>query len=479
MRLRFVMGIMGALTAVLGLSMLAPLVVALIDGDGTALPFIVTIALTFVVGSALFFPNRGFRHEINLREGMFIVAASWAMACLIGALPFWFSGSIHTFTDCFFESTSGFTTTGSTILTTFEHLPRSILFWRSFTHWLGGMGIVVLSIAILPLIGVGGLQLFRAEVPGPTADKIRPRIAETARILWLVYVAFTVAETLLLRWGGMDWFDAFCHTFGTLATGGFSTKHASIGHFNPFIQYVVAVFMMLAGVNFALHYAALRGDWRAFWRDTEFRVYMTVLGGVSAMVFLFLAFQGGGAEESIRHALFQVVSLVTTTGYCTTDYELWPFGAQGLLLLMLFVGGCTGSTGGGIKVMRHTMLIKQAYSELFLLVHPRAVKVPKYGRTVVQQSVMRSIWSFFFIYMGIFGIGTVVMASLGMDLLSAPMAVIACLGNIGPGFGTVGPMDNFAHIAPAGKWFLSLCMVTGRLEVYTVLVLFSPAFWKK
>lgn len=481
MRWKFVAGILGAFTFVLGLVLALPMLVALIYRESCAGGFALSMLVATIVGGAVWLSFRRYREEINLKEGLFIVAGAWFFACLFGALPFYFCGVFDNFTDCFFETCSGFTTTGATVLTDIEAQQKGILFWRSFTHWLGGMGIIVLSIAILPLIGVGGMQLFRAEVPGPTADKIKPRIAETARILWLVYVGLSVFETLLLMLGGMDFFDALCHTFGTMATGGFSTKNASIGHYDSsYIHYVIAIFMFLAGVNFALHFAAVRGNFKAYLKDNEFRIYTSIIVVMTIMGSLVLIFQTDkSVSVSIRDTFFQIVAFITTTGYSTSDYELWPFGGQILLLILMFVGGSTGSTGGGVKVMRHVLMFKQAYNELYMLVHPHAVRVIKYGKTTVSPAVMRSIWSFLFLYLFLFALASIIMGMLGHDPLTATTTVASAIGNIGPGFGHIGPTENYAHFGVAAKWLLSMCMLIGRLEVYTVVILFAPAFWRK
>ncbi len=481
MRWKFVAGILGAFTFALGLLLGVPTLVAMIYGESCVYGFAWSMLITMAVGAVFWLVFRRHKEEINLREGMFIVAGAWFLACCFGALPFYFCGVFDNFTDAFFETCSGFTTTGATVMTDIEIHQKGILFWRSFTHWLGGMGIIVLSIAILPLIGVGGMQLFRAEVPGPTADKIKPRIAETARILWLVYVGLSVFETLLLMLGGMELFDALCHTFGTMATGGFSTKNASIGHYDSsYIHYVISIFMFLAGVNFALHFAAVRGNIRAYFRDTEFRIYTAIVVAMSAMGAVVLIVQTDtSVAHGIRDSIFQILSFITTTGYGTANYEIWPFGAQILLLLLMMIGGSTGSTGGGIKIMRHAMMFKQAYNELYLLVHPRAVRVIKYGKKPVNRAVISSIWSFLFLYLLLFAIASLIMGMLGHDPLTACTAVAATIGNIGPGFGAVGPAENYAHFQPFAKWLLSICMLIGRLEVYTVVILFAPAFWKK
>ena len=489
MRFNLIAGVLGAFLTFLGLIMLTPAVFSLAFGETETLPgILLAAAATMGTGLLLWASFRVGKKEITTREGLIIVAGAWILACLFGALPYLFCGVFPRFTDCYFECTSGFTTTGATVLTKIEGLPRSLLFWRALTHWLGGMGIIVLSVAILPLIGVGGMSLFRAEVPGPVADKIKPRIAETARTLWIIYIILSLVEWILLMVGGMDLHEALCHTFATMATGGFSTRNLSIESFHsPFLEWVITVFMFTAGVNFALHFAVLRSGFKGYWRNTEFRVYLVVVlvSVLLATVVLRLEVYGT-LGESVRYGAFQVNTILSTTGFTTADYEVWPSGLQMLLLILMFVGGCTGSTGGGIKVMRIWLMAKHAYNELYLLVHPRAVRPLTYGTSTVSPQVMRSIWSFFFIFMVVFFAGSLVLTLLElhpdyerMDPLSAMSAVVACLGNVGPALGSVGPHDNYAHVPLLGKWVLILCMLLGRLEIYTIIILFVPEFWRK
>jgi trk system potassium uptake protein TrkH len=362
-----------------------------------------------------------------------------------------------------------------------EALPRGILFWRSMTQWLGGMGIILLSIAILPLLGVGGMQLFKAEVPGPVYDKLSPRIKDTAKTLWLVYLLFSLLEFVLLKVGGMSFFDAACHTFTTLATGGFSTRNLSVGAYNSaYIDGVITLFMILAGINFALHYRFLLGDFRGFYKDTEFHFYIGAL--LFATLFVAWNLWGGVYRDlgtALRHAAFQVASIMTTTGYGTADYETWPYVLQLVLVLLMFLGGMAGSTGGGMKIVRIQVLIKQSYRELYQLIHPHAIVPVKLRGVIISKGIIASIWRYFFIFIFILVLGSAVMGFLGLDLITAFTSVLTCLANVGPGLGGVGPTDNFAAIPALGKWVLSLCMLIGRLEVYTVLVLFLPEFWRK
>jgi len=472
--------ILGALLLFLAAALLLPLGCALLYGDGTAWAFLGSAAICAVTGAGLFIRFRSER-DLSVREGFAIVSFGWLAFALFGALPYVLSGGIPSYVDAFFEAMSGFTTTGSTILSNIEALPPSLLLWRSFTQWLGGMGIIVLSLAILPMLGVGGMQLFKAEVPGPTADRLTPRIQDTAKLLWGVYLLLSAIELGLLMAGNLSFFDALNHTFTTMATGGFSTKNASVAAFNSaYVDWVITVFMFLAGVNFSLHYLALRGRIGDFWRNEEFRFYLWLtLGGTLLLTLFNLAGPYTSIGDSLRYSAFQVVSIMTTTGYATADYELWAVFCQYLLVACMFIGGCAGSTGGGMKVARILLLFKHAHVQIYRLIHPRAVRLVKLGNRPVDKEVMQAILGFFALYIGIFVSASLVMAALGMDLVSGGSAVVTALGNVGPGLGSVGPVQHFGHVHPAGKLVLALCMLLGRLELFTVLVLFIPSFWRK
>jgi len=483
MRWQYVLHVIGALVACVGLTMLWPLCWGLYYGDAGCMSLTLAMLTTVLSGVGLFFVfRRKNKQGISHREGMAIVALGWFAAGVFGGLPFLFSGTFPGLVDCVFESLSGFTTTGSSVLSDIEALPRSILFWRSLTHWLGGMGIIVLSLAILPFLGVGGMQLYKAEVPGPVPDKLKPRIKDTAMVLWKVYVLFSALETVLLMFGGMDLFDALCHTFGTMATGGFSTKNTSVAYFDSaYIDYVITVFMFIAGVNFSLHYLLLKGNPKALLKDPEFRTFATLFGVFVLVLTIFVYVEGNydNPSDAFRYTSFQVASILTTTGYATADYELWPGICQGILLFCMFVGGCAGSTGGGMKVMRIMLIMKQSYQEIFRLIHPRAVSHVKMGRRPVPDDVISGVWGFFVLWLGLFVLCAFVVASTGTDVVSSFAAALACIGNIGPGIGTVGPTENYAHFSDLAKWTLTLCMVLGRLEIYTVVILFVPEFWRK
>jgi trk system potassium uptake protein TrkH len=418
---------------------------------------------------------------IYQREGMAIVALGWTLVGLFGALPFFFGDGFHSFTDAFFESVSGFTTTGASILTDIESVPRGLLFWRSFIQWLGGMGIIVLSVAILPFLGVGGMQLYKAEVPSPVPDKLKPRIRDTAMIMWKVYLLISAAQVFFLLLGGLSLYDALCHTFTTMPTGGFSTRNASVAAYGSgYIDGVIVFFMILAGINFSLHYQFLRGKSLAFWRDPECRFFLATIVLLTLLVTWDLwRTLYAGMGEALRYAVFQVVSILTTTGFATADYEQWPAMSQLILLVCMFVGASAGSTGGGMKCLRIMLSFKYCYRELFCLVHPHAVTHVKIAGKRVPEEVMRSVMGFIALYLGIFVVASIVLAGLGVDFTTSFSAVAATLGNIGPGFGTIGPVENFAHLPMPGKWLLIWCMLVGRLEIFTVIILLVPEFWRK
>jgi trk system potassium uptake protein TrkH len=480
MNITLTLRILGALLLFLAIALLIPLPFSWYYQDGAASAFVISAVISASCGSLMFCVFRA-ETDLSVREGFAVVTFGWTVFALFGALPFVFSGAVPSYINAFFETMSGFTTTGSTILTDIEALPPSLLLWRSLTQWLGGMGIIVLSLAILPMLGVGGMQLFKAEVPGPTADRLKPRIQDTAKLLWGVYVLLTGVEVILLMAGGMSFFDSINHSFATMATGGFSTRNASIAAYNSaYIDWVITLFMFLAGVNFSLHYLALRGKLRDFIRNEEFLFYtcLTMIG-----ILLIVLFNMGNIYpnffDNLRFSAFQFVSIMTTTGFGTADYELWPVLCQYLLVFSMFIGGCAGSTGGGIKVARILLLFKHAQVQMFRLIHPRAVRLVKLGERPVDKEVMQSILGFFALYMGVFVTASFIMAGLGMDIPSAGASVIATLSNIGPGLGTVGPVDNFAHVPAIGKLVLASCMLLGRLELFTVLVLVFPSFWRK
>lgn len=488
---KVVLGVLGAFIFFLGFALLLPAGIDLIYEENTWHSFLVSALMAFGLGGLLWYFFRP-KEELRVREGFMIVSLTWITLSLVGALPFMLSGIVDSYTDAVFETMSGLTTTGSTILggTTsdgltnpaIEDLPKSFLFWRSLAHWLGGMGIIVLSIAILPLLGVGGMQLFQAESPGPTTDKLTPRVQETAKLLWVVYVAITFVEFLML-WlhPSMDWFDSVNHAMATLATGGFSTKNASIQGFDSaYIDWVITFFMFLAGINFAMHYRLLRGDISTFFSNREFRFYSLVtflaIAGLSLTLW---AFNNYPILDALRYGAFQAVAIITTTGFGTDDYELWYSFATFLLFILFFTGGCAGSTGGGIKMVRWMIMIRNTFREIKQIIHPKAVLPIRIGDQTISQNIQRTVLSFFILYIVIFAIGSLIISLFGYDIMSSMGASISALGNIGPGWGEFGPTDNFAKLPYIGKWVLILLMMVGRLEIFTVMILFSPAFWKQ
>ncbi|MCD6292600.1 MAG: TrkH family potassium uptake protein [Deltaproteobacteria bacterium] len=481
---KIVLRIISYLLLIVCVFMLTAIAVALHYREfSVALAFFQPVAVTSLIAAGFLFTVRNSsRSNPSFKDGFLFVAGGWGIVALLGALPFYLSGTIPLFCDAYFETISGFTTTGASILTEIQSLPKAILYWRSLTHWLGGMGIVVLTVAILPLLGVGGLQLVKAEAPGPTVDKITPRIAETAKYLWYIYLGMTVLETLLLMGGGMVFFDALTHTFGTVATGGFSTKNSSVAFFNSsYIDWVITFFMVAAGMNFVLHFRLLTGNVKSLFRNTELKAYLLIFALATLLIACKLHFAAvySSFADALRYAAFQVASILTTTGYATADYEKWPYMAQAVLFLLMFVGGCSGSTGGGIKVIRIVALFKQAMNEMKYLIHPKAIFPLRLSGQVVRKNIVYAISGFFFLYISILLLVTFVVTLAGVDLLSALTTALATVGNIGPGFGIVGPTHNYAHFPDMVKWVLSFAMLAGRLELYTVLVLFTPMFWKR
>lgn len=480
MNIQLVINLLGRCLICLGTIMVLPLLWAVYyqGPDQTALFY--SIVITLISGLVVFSvtPKKG---EIRYREGFAVVTFGWLLASLYGTLPFLLSGVCTTFPDAFFESMSGFTTTGASILIDVEAIPKGILFWRSLTHWLGGMGIIVFLVAILSHLGVGANQMFRAEVPGPVAEKITPRVSEAAKILWLTYLLMSVVLTALLCLFGMSFFDALCHTFGTLATGGFGIKNASVGFYDsPGIQWSITIFMFLSGTNFALYYQALRGrSLKAFWHSDEFRFYSAVVLAATTLIAIYIRPFYDAAEPLIRAAAFQVVSIITTTGFSSTDFNQWAPAAQAILVTLMFVGGCSGSTSGSMKVGRILILIKQSAVEIRKLIHPRAVFSLKMEGKSLPENLVLNVLQFFFLYIIIAVLATIIMAATGLDLVSAFTSVAATLGNVGPGLGAVGPANNYAMISGFGKILLSILMLLGRLEIYTVLVLFSISFWRR
>ncbi len=452
-------------------------------------PIIYASVITAAVGATFNLSFKNCNKDIGKREGYFIVSIVWVVFSLFGCLPFIISGSIPSLADAFFETMSGFTTTGASILNDIESVPKGLLLWRSTTQWLGGMGIIVLSLAILPILGIGGMQLYAAEVPGPTKDKIHPKVKDTAQRLYAIYVLFTLLETGLLMLGEMSFYDAINHSLTTMATGGFSVYNTSLVEATPYIQYIVTLFMFIAGVNFTLSYFALHGRFKLVWMNEEFRYYLFITLAFVGLIFGTLVLHTFRfspenlnlvyLEQTFRDTIFQVVTLCTTTGFATADYLTWTPLVVALCFMLMFFGGSAGSTSGGMKTVRIVLLAKHAYLEFKRLIHPNAIIPLRLSNNVVSQKIITNVLAFIVIFMIVFVLGVLIMSGLNYDLETSMGAVIACLGNIGPGIGKVGPMDNFSFFCDTGKWFLSFLMLCGRLELFTVLILFSPDFWRK
>jgi len=481
MRLRRVLGIVGMAVFFMGASMLGSMLVGIVYADGSAGAIAVSAIISMILGAVLVgqYHQRD-EADLTIKDGFGIVGFTWIGVSLVGALPFILSGSIADFSLAFFEAASGLTTTGSTILEDIEALPEGILFWRSFLHWVGGMGIIVLSVAILPYLGLGGMQLFKAESPGPTKDKLRPRIQQTATLLWGVYLLITVLCMALLKLAGMDWFEASTHTFGTVATGGFSTYNASVGHFrDPLIEYIIIFFMLICGMSFAIHYRALSGRLDSYLRSQELRLYITVIFAATFIIYFSRTDERLPLEQDLRECLFQVVSIVTTTGFGTADFERWKPVAQVVLLALMVIGGCAGSTGGGFKVVRILMLAKYLKISLNQQLHPSGVFVIKLDGKRVKREVIQNILGFVMVALCVLIGATFLLSVTGVDILTGFTAALSCLCNIGPGLGDVGPTENFSGIPTPGIWVLSFCMIMGRLEVFSILILFLPETWRR
>jgi len=474
--------ILGILLMIISVSMLPPILVSYWYGDGATMPFFLAFLSTLIAGLLLWLPVKSFKKEMRLRDGFIVVAMYWLVLGLSGSLPLILSATpALSITDAVFESMSGLTTTGATVITGLDDLPKSILYYRQQLQWLGGMGIIVLAVAILPMLGIGGMQLYRAETPGPMKDnKLTPRITETAKALWYIYLGLTIACALAYWAAGMSAFDAIGHSFSTVAIGGFSTHDASIGYFNSAaIEMVAVVFMILAGVNFSLHFLAWRNiSLKPYFADSEFKVYIKVLILVALITSMYLYITGTYMGwDAIHNGVFQAVSIGTTTGFTTAEYHNWPGFLPALLLLASFIGGCAGSTGGGMKVIRILLLFKQGMREVVRLIHPNAQVLVKVGGQVLEERVIDAVWGFFSLYVVSFTIMALLLAASGLDLVTAFSAVAACMNNLGPGLGDVG--SHYGDINDIAKWILCFAMLLGRLEIFTLLVLLTPAFWRK
>ena len=489
MNLKTILNILAAMLVLTGLTMILPALIAWGYNEPDLAGHLKSSAICVLIGFPVWFFTRKNR-SLNSKDGFVIVTLAWILVALAGAQPFYLTGAIPNFTDAWFESMSGVTTTGASIIGNIEtlpnlvngieSLPHGVLFWRSFIQWIGGMGIIVFTIAILPLLGVGGVQLFKAEVPGPVADKIRPRVREAAKILWMVYVGFTFVQVLLLGLAGMPWFDSVCHALTTMPTGGFSTQNASIAAYsNPLIHYIIIFFMFVAGVNFTLHFRAITGNYKVHLKDYEFRVYLSIICIATLLIFFNISSANSDwSHNSFLISLFESLAMLTGTGYAIADYELWPFFSQHLLLIIMFFGAMGGSTSGGMKIARIILLIKYAATETRRMLHARAIIPIRIGDRFISDEVVRNTLGFSLIYLSIFVLTAFVLTAFNLDLLSAIGASASAIGNVGPAFGAFGPTDSYALLHPIGKWMLTICMLLGRLEIFTIMVLFSRTFWK-
>lgn len=479
MNFRIVLKSLGIVLICEAICMLPSLLVAVIYGDGDTLSFLISITLLLISGFLMTL-IRPKNRIIYARDGFGIVSIGWFLISLFGALPFYFSGAIPSFVDCFFETVSGFSTTGASILSQVEGLPRGILFWRSFTHWIGGMGILVLTLAVLPSVG-GNIYIMQAESPGPSPGKLVPKMAQTAKIMYTMYIVLTLVLIIALLIAGMPLYDTFIHAFGTAGTGGFSNKNISVGAYNSVpIEMTLSFFMLVFGVNFTIYYTLLKGNIKSIFKDEELRLYLSVVA--VAIILITLNTYGkvfGSVWEALRHSIFQVSSIITTTGYSSTDFNTWPIFSKTIIMILMLFGACAGSTAGGIKNIRIVLLFKIARRELGKVLHPKSVHTVKIGGKAVDEGILTGVEMFFFMYMAILCLATLVISIDCSDFETAASSVITTIGNVGPGLGMTGPMSNFSWYSDFSKLVFSLCMIIGRLEIYPVLLLFMPTFWKK
>ena len=478
---------LGFLLLINGSFMFLSALLSFLYSDGITVQLTASGLIVSLVGLVLLFLNRKHDKLINKREGYLVVVLGWLLMIFSGTTPYILTETIDGFSNIFFETTSGYTATGATIINDVEILPEGILFWRSITHWLGGMGMIVFAIAILPLLGIGGMQLFSAESPGPSTDKLHPRITDTAKRLWLIYVSYTIIETICLYFAGMSFFDAINHSMSNIASGGFSTKNSSLGYWNsnPMIQYIVIFFMFIAGTNFVLSYYGFKFNFRKILKDEEFKTYSSLIILFTLFVALSLYLSddsvladSNNLENILRHSLFQVVSIITTTGFVTADYTSW--GPLILLLFfgMMFLGGSAGSTSGGFKIMRHLLIIKNGLLQFRKILHPNAIIPLRYNTSSVSNQIIYNILGFFIIYILSFILGTIVFAILGLDFVSALGVSASSLGNVGPSIGSFGPMNTFSELSFLAKWWSCFLMLLGRLELFTVIIILTPYFWR-
>ncbi|MRT91579.1 TrkH family potassium uptake protein [Ancylomarina sp. 16SWW S1-10-2] len=480
MNFKFVLNILGRMLLILSIFMttIIPWIIYFHEYS-ILLAIEESIAIPLIIGLSLLFFTKGYSKNIGSKEAYILTSAIWIIMGVTGSLPFWFSHTTHSFIDALFESISGFTTTGSSILTDIEAAPKAILYWRSLTHWIGGMGIIVLTVAIFPSLQIASYRLFSSESSGIDSSKLMPKTSSMAKRLWGIYIGLTVAMTIILMLGGVNFYESLCHAFASIATGGFSTKNASAGFYSPFVQYVMMFFMLISGINFALHYGLLKGQFKSLINNIELRTYLAIIFLVGSFISLVLYFEDGlPFEQAFRDSFFQVISIITATGFASADYLQWHQSCWLLIFLLMFVGACIGSTGGGIKVIRHVVAVK-TISRLFnQQIHPNQVKSIKINKKVIAEDKVHAIITFIFIYLFIFFIGGLCLLATGLDVASAFSASITSMGGIGPGLGSVGPASNFAHLSDIAKIILPILMIIGRLEVLSFLVIFTPGFWK-
>lgn len=476
-----ILNILGSALVIVACFKIFPLFISIIYRQSDFIILFISFLITLLSGALIYFLTRRHKHqELKKKEAFLTVTLTWLIVAFFGAIPFFLSGHFESFTDAYFESMSGFTTTGASILKDIEVLPLGILFWRSMIQWIGGMGIIVFALAILPMLGSGGMQLFKAEVPEISVEKLKPRIIDTAKALWFIYVFLTVLNIAFLFIAGMDIYNSICHAFTTLATGGFSTKNLSLGHFeNPFIHYITAVFMFLAGVNYTLYFWIYRLRFSSVFKNSELKFYISSILIVAILIAVNVFTIYPSYEEVFRHAFFQTVSIITTTGFSSTDFGKWHVFSQIILVVAMIFGGMIGSTAGGIKQVRILLILKHAYREIYQLIHPRAVLTIRLDVKILDKETLGSIWGFIFLYIILCVVATLCLAAFGIDFITSATSVISAVGNVGPALGQAGPAENYSFMPFVAKWVLILCMLAGRLEIYTVLILFVPEYWRK
>ncbi|NLY71928.1 MAG: TrkH family potassium uptake protein [Clostridiales bacterium] len=476
---RLILKIIAVVLVIFGLSMIVPIIICIYYEEST-IAFLIPSIVLIGSGSLILYTNKPRSFDLKIRDGFLIVALCWITASIFGSLPFMISGVIPNFIDAFFESSSGFTTTGATILSDVESLPKGILFWRSFTHWLGGMGILLLAIALLPSLGISGQRLVDAEASGPYIDKFTSKMSDSAKLLYFMYIGMTIAETVLLMMGGLSFFDSIIHTFGTVSTGGFSNYNNSIAHFNStYVELVICFFMIMAGTNFNLYFIALGSKLKNIFRDGEYRAYLTLILVVTIIFTIQLLYfeSENSFVESLRHSFFQTVSILTTTGFITKDFNIWPAASKSIIFILMFIGGCSSSASGSVKVVRVLVLLKLIIRGVYKRLHPTAVVPVKLNKKNIPSDSVSSITSFLFLYISLFLISTLIVCLDQVDLMTAASAAAACLGNIGPGFENVGPESCYGIFSTPIKLYLSFLMIAGRLEIFTLLLLLTPKFW--